>query len=59
MYDYLDAKRFPEQDNCDVLLETVPDGPAVENASTQSFGWGKNTISIGTAGFSLWILLRR
>ena len=25
MYDYLDDKRFPEKDNCDVFVETIPD----------------------------------
>jgi len=30
MYDYLDAKRFPEADDCEVLIETVTDDPTVK-----------------------------
>ena len=33
MYDYLDAKRFPETDNCDVKLETIEDDDATATTS--------------------------
>lgn len=32
MYDYLDAKRLPETDNCDVYVETIPQEIALQSS---------------------------
>jgi hypothetical protein len=45
MYDYLDAKRFPESDNCDIKLETIKDddNAALESAASPSpYNWGSD-----------------
>jgi hypothetical protein len=31
MYDYLDAKRLPETDNCDVYVETITESIALKS----------------------------
>lgn len=60
MYDYLDAKRFREVDNCDVFVETVADVPA-EGSSSRRRRFDKilQVLAVGTAicllaGTALW-----
>jgi hypothetical protein len=36
MYDYLDAKRLPEADNCEVFVETIPKEIAMRNAMSSA-----------------------
>lgn len=47
MYDYLDAKRMPEKDNCDVLVETVTAPPKeASHAGRSSTGVGLGAAAI-------------
>lgn len=34
MYDYLDAKRLPEKDNCDVYIDTVSENIVFQSATS-------------------------
>ena len=49
MYDYLDAKRMRETDNCDVFVETVADVPVEDSHSIRHFDILINTLAAGTA----------
>lgn len=49
MYDYLDAKRFREVDNCDVFVETVADVPAEGSSSRRRFDKILQVLAVGTA----------
>jgi hypothetical protein len=55
MYDYLDAKRLPETDNCDVYVETIPESIALKNAITSGAAAGGvvSTSFSGTVGLIL------
>ena len=51
MYDYLDAKRLPEADNCEVLVETV-DEPVAESGG-RALCLGLGATGIITAALAL------
>jgi hypothetical protein len=34
MYDFLDAKRLPEKDNCNVYVDTIPEKIALKSATS-------------------------
>lgn len=36
MYDYLDSKRLPEKDNCNVYIQTIPEPSVIFQSSTTS-----------------------
>ncbi|CAB9498173.1 expressed unknown protein [Seminavis robusta] len=68
MYDYLDAMRMPEVDNCDVKLETVADDtqqqrqqPA-QGSNARGLGYYYdygNTVVVVLAASMVWMLLQR
>ena len=50
MYDYLDAKRFPEKDNCDVFVDTIPDAIVLQRAT------GGGSSAGTTRAFAKWTI---
>lgn len=46
MYDYLDAKRYKEADNCEVFVETLNQPPGTESGATPIHGrWTMAVVS--------------
>lgn len=60
MFDYMDAKRFPEYDNCDIKLETIKDDASLESAALPSpynLGSGKYWKALGMLLATTMVLL--
>jgi hypothetical protein len=45
MYDYLDAKSFPEQDNCNVYVDTIPEDVFIQRQNNPS---GATAVAVTT-----------